>query len=318
MDFQTFQTGINDSQRRLDKVIRKFIPDSSLSAVYKYIRKGLIKVNQKKTTAEYHIQEGDEIQIAAFILEENHKALSPSDSNASASITLPPVVFQNEHILILNKPYDVTVHGSSDSLDVLVKKAFVPQSQSLSFTPGPLHRLDRKTTGLIAFSQSLQGAQWFSENIKSHTITKKYIAVIQGKLEAEQEWKDTISKSEKTVKGFHVVEENDDGDLAWTIAKPLVYGTFNNNEFTVAQMDIKTGRTHQIRAQSSLHGHPLLGDTAYKGTKLPPEYPDFFLQACSLTFPKDNPLSLPAKVEIDISEALKTFLKDCDVADFGV
>lgn len=318
MDFQTFPTGKNDSQRRLDKVIRKFLPDSPLSAIYKYIRKGLIKVNNKKTDAEYHISDGDEIQIASFILK-NAVNIEINNKNPEIpSLQLPPVIFQNEHIIIFDKPYDVTVHGASDSLDILVKKYFSANKASLSFTPGPLHRLDRKTTGLIAFSQSLVGAQWFSEKIKSHEITKKYVAVLQGKLPSKQEWKDTISKTEKTVNGFYVVEQNEDGNLAHTIATPLAYGVFDKTDFTLAQMDIKTGRTHQIRAQSSIHGFPLLGDTAYKGKKLPEKYPDFFLQAVSLNFPKDNPVNLPAQIKIEYSQALKNFLKDCDVTNSGV
>lgn len=315
MEFKSFPTGTNDSQRRLDKVIRNFLPDSPLSSIYKYIRKGLIKVNQHKTTAEYHIQTGDEIQIACFILEktETEEQIVPESPSSFAVENLPPVVFKNEHIIIFNKPYNVTVHGYSDSLDVLVKKSFPNNEKSLSFSPGPLHRLDKKTTGLIAFSQSLLGAQWFSKNIQSHNITKKYITVLQGNLNQKQEWKDNIEKAEKTINGFHVVQQSDDGSFAHTIATPLLHGFFQKTPFTLAEMEIKTGKTHQIRAQSSIHGFPLLGDTAYNGKKLPPDYPDFFLQAVSLSFPKDNPLNLPEMIEIEYSEALIFFLKDCDV-----
>lgn len=320
MEFKSFQTGTNDSQRRLDKVIRKFIPEAPLSSIYKYIRKGLIKVNQKKTTADYHIQQGDEIQIAAFILDDLISENTSNDEPVTINEKLPNVVFRNEHILILDKPYDITVHGNSNSLDSIVKKAFPPSDKtSLSFTPGPLHRLDRKTTGLLAFSQSLQGAQWFSKNIQTHEITKKYFAVLQGKLLQEEEWKDSIAKTDdETANGFHLVKETEDGNLAHTIAKPLAYGQYNKMDFTLAELEIKTGRTHQIRVQSSIHGHPLLGDTAYKGTELSVKYPDFFLQAFLLHFPKNNPVGLPEEIKIDFSTSLKTFLKDCDVTVFGV
>lgn len=317
MDFTDFTAGPDDS-KRLDKVIRKFIPQTSLSSLYKLIRKGLIKVNHKKTTAEYHITPGDVISVASFILSQEES------EDDSAPVTLPPVIFKNEHIIIFDKPYDITVQGDKRSLDRLVQKDFKQKhkNESLSFTPGPLHRLDRKTTGLIAFSQSLTGAQWFSENIKNHTIGKKYIAVLQGHLENKEEWKDFITKSKEDSKTFHTVNasqnETEDSKLAHTICLPLTYGFFNGSEFTLAQMEIKTGRTHQIRAQSSLHHHPLFGDVAYGGKKLSTEYPDFFLQAYILTFPENNIVNLPQTVQIPYSDALKSFLKYCDVEYSGI
>ena len=96
MDFKKFTAGENDSNRRLDKIIRKFIPDITLSQVYKYIRKGLIKINEKKTSAEYKVQTGDNISIAEFIFTEKE-----SVSKKKIFQPLPDVVFENNHILIL-------------------------------------------------------------------------------------------------------------------------------------------------------------------------------------------------------------------------
>lgn len=317
MDFKDFTAGPDDS-KRLDKVIRKFMPESSLSSLYKFIRKGLIKVNHKKTTPEYHVNSGDIISIASFIF-------SQQDEDDKTLVSLPPVIFQNQHIIIFDKPYDMTVQGDETSLDRLVQQDFKQnhKNESLSFTPGPLHRLDRKTTGLITFSQSLIGAQWFSENIKNHTIGKKYITVLQGKLEQTEEWNDFITKSEdNNNKTFHTVKasltETDNSKPAHTICTPLAYGNFNGTEFTLAQMDIKTGRTHQIRSQSALHNHPLLGDTAYGGKELSSQYPSFFLQAYILTFPEDNSVELPPTLKIPCSNALKSFLKYCDVEYSGI
>ena len=81
------------------------------------------------------------------------------------------IIFQNEDFLFINKPYDIPVHGASNSLEKTVVDFYrnnFPQKKSISFTPGPVHRLDRKTTGILAFSMSLTGARWFSENIANH------------------------------------------------------------------------------------------------------------------------------------------------------
>ena len=92
---------------------------------------------------------------------------------------------------------------------------------------------------------------------------------------------------------------------------------FNNREVTLAVMDIKTGRTHQIRSQAALHKHPLLGDTAYGGKAIKNAERDFYLQAFSLTFP-ENPIGLADEIKIPLSEAFKSILKECNINDFEI
>ena len=227
------------------------------------------------------------------------------------------IVFQNEDILILNKPYDVLVHGSDNSLDKQVenyyKKINQNKSKSLSFTPGPLHRLDRKTTGLLSFSLSLNGARWFSENIKNHTIQKKYVSVVQNKLLHQEEWIDYIEKkSDKDNSKFHKVEvsklkENDEQKKCITKITPVKYGKYKNIDITFVEIEIKTGRMHQIRSQASLHNHPLLGDTAYGGLKIEDFSQDFFLHAKELFFPSENPINLPNTVNATLPKPFLEF-----------
>lgn len=321
MDFLEFNTGINDNDRRIDKVLRNFIKDVPLSSIYKYIRKNLIKINNKKTTQDYRVKTGDIISIAAFIINdfsENQSESNNLQKNEENTFQKDlKIVFQNEDILILNKPYDVLVHGSDNSLDKQVenyyKKINQNKSKSLSFTPGPLHRLDRKTTGLLSFSLSLNGARWFSENIKNHTIQKKYVSVVQNKLLHQEEWIDYIEKkSDKDNSKFHKVEvsklkENDEQKKCITKITPVKYGKYKNKDITFVEIEIKTGRMHQIRAQASLHNHPLLGDTAYGGLKLEDFSQDFFLHAKELIFPSENPINLPKTVNATLPQPFLEF-----------
>lgn len=321
MDFLEFNAGIDDNDRRIDKVLRNFIKDVPLSSIYKYIRKNLIKINNKKTTQDYRVKTGDVISIAAFIINDFSENQSESNNlQKNEETTLKKdleIVFQNEDILILNKPYDVLVHGSDNSLDKQVenyyKKINQNKSKSLSFTPGPLHRLDRKTTGLLSFSLSLNGARWFSENIKNHTIQKKYVSVVQNKLLHQEEWIDYIEKkSDKDNSKFHKVEvsklkENDEQKKCITKITPVKYGKYKNKDITFVEIEIKTGRMHQIRAQASLHNHPLLGDTAYGGLKLEDFSQDFFLHAKELIFPSENPINLPKTVNATLPQPFLEF-----------
>lgn len=321
MDFADFPVSQNDLDRRIDKIIRIFIPSISLSLIYKNLRKGLIKVNGKKVHEDYRVQNGDIVNIASFLLSDDDGKAAKQE--ADCTVSLPPVAFQNQHLLILNKPYDVLVHGSSDSLDKAVLNYYKNniKDNSLSFTPGPLHRLDRKTTGLLAFSLSLQGAHWFSEHIKDHSIQKYYAALVEGNVKQTEHWEDYIQKEEnqtaafKTVKASANISDEKEDKLASTDITPLAHGTFNGKPVTLIKLNIHTGRTHQIRAQSSLHKHPLLGDTAYGGTKLLNHKQDFFLQAFCLQIP-ENPVELPPEIKISLNNSFIKILNVCGIKEF--
>ena len=129
MDFLEFNAGIDDNDRRIDKVLRNFIKDVPLSSIYKYIRKNLIKINNKKTTQDYRVKTGDVISIAAFIINDFSENQSELKNNLQKNEKNTfqkdlEIVFQNEDILILNKPYDVLVHGSDNSLDKQVENYY--------------------------------------------------------------------------------------------------------------------------------------------------------------------------------------------------
>lgn len=308
MDFKEFSTGPDDCNRRLDKVIRIVYPDFNLSEIYKFIRKGLIKVNNKKTTAEYHIQPGDKINIAAFLFQDDNKIPTNDDSVPDKKTLIPPIptpeiIFKNEHILIIDKPYNVNVHGDDKSLDKFICQYYqqnFENKNSLSFTPGPLHRLDKKTTGLLAFSLSLKGAQWFTENIRTHVITKKYYGLVEGIISSNEKWTDQI-----------------DDKTAITNVRPLQSGKYKKMPVTFVEFNIETGRKHQIRIHSSKHNHPLLGDTLYGGKQIS-ECQDYFLQAFELTFPNDNPIGLPEKISISVSKNFSQVLNICDINKTGL
>lgn len=322
MDFVDFPISQNDLDRRIDKIIRKFIPEISLSLVYKDLRKGLIKVNSKKVKEDYRVQSGDIVNIASFLLETTDN--QPDIQKTEISLPLPEIVFKNQHILLINKPYDSLVHGSETSLDKAVLNYYKNniKDNSLSFTPGPLHRLDRKTTGLLAFSLSLQGAHWFSEHIKDHSIQKFYAAIAEGKVNKKEHWEDFIQKDENKNKSFKTVtasssKKTGDEKLASTDIEPIAYGNYAGKTVTLIKLNIHTGRTHQIRAQSALHGHPLLGDTAYGGKKLPDSKQDFYLQAYCLKIP-ENPIELPDEIKIELNKDFLTMLNICGIKDFGL
>ena len=259
---------------------------------------------------------------------------------------LPPVIFENEDIIIFNKPVNLSVHGSNRknkadknqakaSLEEIYRNYYfqLPQSKdSLAFTPGPLHRIDRMTSGLIAFSKSIEGARWFSQAVKNHQIQKKYLALLCGKVTEKCEWTDYIDSktdSDKTDIKFHTVrissspDNSDDSNFKEAVSEisPLAYGKYRNQDITLAEIQIKTGRHHQIRSQCGLHSHPLLFDTAYsssdKTRTAGKEH--CFLHAHTLIIPQDNPIGLPAEIQAPPPEDFIQFIsKTCDIKFFDI
>ncbi|WP_178843025.1 RluA family pseudouridine synthase [uncultured Treponema sp.] len=320
MEFIQLKAGKDDEGRRLDRIARTLLADENLSQLYKALRSGLIKVNKKKTKGEYRIQPGDEIQVAAFLSKNIKNVIQKSPLTKK---TLPEdwVILRTDSLLFLNKPYDINVQkaGKNDrALNELVQEDYLSFHQkkdeaSLSFKTGPLHRLDRRTTGLITFSQNLEGARWFSEAMKTHSIKKNYLAIVEGKLEKHEIWTEKISKGEEKASDsikFHTVSVNFDDDNSKdsrTEAVPLAQGLYRGKPVTLVNFLISTGRTHQIRSTSAFHSHPLLGDTAY-GAEPVSEKQQLFLHSWSLEFPK-NPLGLPEKLTCPPGEIFVSVLK---------
>ena len=292
MDFTDFNTGKDDIDRRLDKVIRIVIPDLPLSGIYQSMRKGLIKVNGKKCKPDYRIIDGDVITVADILLK-NKVESSPLHSDCKIKVE-DIIVFENPDILVLNKPAGINVQKATKedvSLADLVQEYYkkTRKNESISFKPGPLHRIDRQTAGLICFSMSLEGARCFTQQLKLHNIKKTYTATVEGTVTCRQTWNDYILKEDEAGSDFHtvtVIDGNsdqvpDEAKECITTIIPLEAFTQNGNSYTKCEFQIETGRQHQIRAQSAFHGHPLAGDTAY-GAK----YNDlsFDLCACKLEF----------------------------------
>ncbi len=340
MDFLQYTAGPDDDGRRLDRVIRIVLQNVSMPEIYKYIRKGLVRVNDKKSDCSYRIKKDDIIRIPDFSADsaasvsktaENHTPLNDAVKGFSTNPNIPQVtdVFKNSYVRILNKPYGMSVHGggSSDTvcLDQIVKAQFVPENASISFKPGPLHRIDRHTTGLVVFSQNLEGANVFSKMLQNHEIKKEYLAVLCGKLDAPATWEDVLAAAddspEKTVSSkFHTMRIADRGTtaksdgssvkIARTKATPVAHGTYKGADITLALVEIETGRKHQIRCQCAQHGYPLLGDTAYKGKNPPGIDGHFMLHSWRMTFPSENRIELPTTITAPLPEKFQKFIRN--------
>ena len=261
-------TGENDKGRRLDRILRKSLPNHSLALIHRLIRQKQVFVDGKAARAEDRICSGAMISIPSLKDEKN----SPSFKAPKGALS---ILWEDLGLLALNKPPGLAVHGSG-SLDEMVRSYLKDKlPPSLSFRPGPQHRLDKPSSGIVVFSTSLDGARLFSSLLHEQRVRKIYLAVVEGKVKNDDVWEDNLSR-DKNIKKTFITQHGDEGKKAVTKITPLAV----ENNFSLIQAEILTGRTHQIRAQASAHGHPLAGDKKYGGSG----GGNFFLHAWKLEF----------------------------------
>ncbi|MDR2468794.1 MAG: RluA family pseudouridine synthase [Spirochaetaceae bacterium] len=280
--------GKDDDGRRLDRVLRKALPDVPLSALHRLMRRGDILVNGGTYGHSSPVHAGDLIIV-------HYKKTAESTGNLCKQEQRPlhrvadqkafEVLFENDALLIVNKNAGLVTHGAN-SLETFVNTYLESKlPPSLSFKPGPLHRLDRETSGVIVFSKSIEGARYFSKGLREGLFRKIYLTRVCGIIQHEVLWEDHLERDHFQKKTFARDRANAQSRRAKTYVTPLEI----SHATTLVKVEIQTGRTHQIRASAAAHGHPLKGDKKYGGGS-----GKFFLHAWMLEFPDGNQLDIPS------------------------
>jgi 23S rRNA pseudouridine955/2504/2580 synthase len=282
-------TGNDDADRRLDRILRKALPDYPLSLIHRLLRQGRVLVNGKAGHSADRIPAGAVITVAAQPMPRTER---PPPAAGGRLPELPPILLRGEGLLIFNKPAGLAVHGPQ-SLDTLVQAYLAGRlPPSLSFRPGPLHRLDRPSSGVIVFSTDLEGARRFSTLMREGRLRKRYLAIVEGRIEHREMWRDELIRDSALRKTF--AAGGGKTMSAITRVRPLAA----NAAYTLILAEIDTGRTHQIRAQAAAHGHPLAGDVKYGG-RAAERGGGFFLHAWKLE--QEGPVQDEHALRLDVT-----------------
>ena len=257
---KTFIVENEETGKRIDAYLAGKDEDISRVAVQRLIKEEKILVNDKKVKASYKVQEGDRITVE----EEQAKEIELKAQNIPVEI-----IYEDKDIIVVNKPKGLVVHPGSGNPDgTLVNSLMNICKDSLSgiggeIRPGIVHRLDKDTSGILVVAKNDKSHINLSEQIKNHEVEKTYIALVRGLVkENEAVINMPIGRSQKDRKKMAVVQN---GKNAITNFKVLERYTQDN--CTLLEVKIETGRTHQIRVHLAQIGYPVIGDCVYSNGK---------------------------------------------------
>ncbi|MFL7045973.1 23S rRNA pseudouridine(955/2504/2580) synthase RluC [Vibrio cyclitrophicus] len=240
--------------QRIDNFLRNQLKNIPKSMIYRIVRKGEVRVNKKRIKAEYKLKAGDLVRIPPVTIEEKAEENIPSTKLNKVSELEQCIIYEDDHLLILNKPSGTAVHGGSGlkfgAIEAL--RALRPDARFLEL----VHRIDRDTSGILLVAKKRSALRHLQAQFREKTVQKYYFALVMG------EWKNSckvvnapLLKNEVN----SIVRVNPNGKASETRFKVLE----KFQDATLVQASPITGRTHQIRVHAQYTGHPIAWDDRY-------------------------------------------------------
>lgn len=333
-----FVINSKESNQRVDKYLLRIMPNASKSFLYKMMRKKNIVLNDHKMQGNEILNTNDVIKIWFSDETFNTMANVSNESidiseylNAYKKFTNIGIIFEDDDFIILDKPVGV-LSQKAEPFDLslnewligylLENKKIVP-SNLASIKPSISNRLDRNTCGLVLCGKSLYGLNILNKTIKDRNVKKLYRAYVFGEISESKDLNDYLIKDTSTnlvkiinKQKYNKLSDNDKKDYSniLTSYKPLesLYNAEVKNHISLIEVELKTGKTHQIRAHMAFAGYPLLGDSKYGNTSLNKilKLNHQLLQAYKVVFPKDDNLgslsnkTFSSKISLDLSKEI--------------
>ncbi len=332
--------GPGDEGIRLDKQLLKILDNAGSGFVYKMLRKKNITLNDKKASGNEHLVKGDVIKI--YLSDETFDKFSHGKKTV---IDTPPagqgldisiedrIVYEDDDILMVNKPSGLLSQKASAGdisinelcISYLKDKGEINDESLLLFKPSICNRLDRNTSGLIIFAKNYRAASLFAKALKDRTIHKYYLCIVKGMIDKEGHASAYLIKDERSNRVRISDHMSEGASHISTAYRPLSA----KNGYSLLEVELITGKSHQIRAQMAHLNHPLIGDNKYGDRKLNEELKKRFgtvsqvLHAYRLVIPsfEEDDLSryagtYTAQPPEDMREMIKE-LFDIDAKDIG-
>lgn len=262
---RTIKVTENEMDQRLDRFLTKYLNKTTKTNIFKLIRKKRIRVNGKRVEEKYFLQMDDEIQIH---LHEDaiEELIRPIEKIEAEEINLD-IVYEDDDILIVNKPVGLLTHpDSKEYKNTLASKVqvYLKHLSTRTFKPASIQRLDKNTSGLVIFGKNYTSLKKYNEYMRERKIGKFYLTVVSGQPKESGEVKGYLTKNEANNKISISKKDSDEAKFVHTKYKVLR----SNKKYSLLEVELLTGRTHQIRGSMAFIGHPIVGDVKYGGEKL--------------------------------------------------
>lgn len=260
------EIGSNEAGQRMDKFLRKLLKDVPLSRIFKSIRTGQVRVNGKKVKQNYSLNEGDILVFEDIQTNSSKKEVKKLDTG------FLKITYEDENILIVEKWPGVLVHSDKKNgedtltdyvLSYLFEKGDYTPEKEITFTPAPCNRLDRNTSGVVIYGKNFESLKLLNELIRERRIKKYYTALVIGKIN-DGTYEAYIAKDEDSnISKIYKEPKDNTKKIAMDVKVVQTIGAY-----TLIDIDLITGRSHQLRAHLSFLGNPIVGDPKYGDKKI--------------------------------------------------
>ena len=261
------EIGSNEAGQRLDKFLRKLLKDVPLSAIFKGLRKGDIRVNGSKQKEKYSLEEGDIVTIKYIQSNTKKEQKAKQERFKQVDSSSLRIVYEDDNMVLVEKWPGVLVHADEKDgpvtlndyvLSYLFKKGdYVPENE-VTFTPAPCNRLDRNTSGIVFFGKNFESLKLLNEMIRERKVKKYYCALVKGRIK-DGKYEAFITKDEGNNKAKVFLESRKNTKKISMDVKTLE----SNGAFSLIEIELITGRSHQLRAHLAFLGNPIIGDPKY-------------------------------------------------------